>query len=542
SGILDMNLRQGNTGKKEYTAQASLIGLDIAAEGPLNGAHTSSFLANYRYSTVGLLSALGVDFGGEAIGFQDFSFGLNVDQKNGGNFTIFGLWGSSKNDFERDSAEWEEDKDRYEILYRSKTYAFGMTYNAPVSRGNIFVGLAYSASDQSRNADASMQNDVNDYRLLFDHFAQDNAILSGNIKYTAKAGNKSSWEIGTMTNYLRNDIDALKAIGCLACLFRDETSFGGSTDGVLLQPYANWNTVINSTVSFNAGVRYLNYTYSSANSIEPRIQITVKPAPLSAIDIAYSLVSQLQTPQVYLAQNNDDLGFTKAHHVDLAYRQTLSNDLQLRGNMFYQSLFDVPVENDPGSTFSVLNLVENIAPADLVNDGKGENYGVEVTLEKLFFGHQYFLAGASYYDSKYTAGDGIKRNTRFNGNYTVNGVYGKEWKNAEKGRTVGVNLRLLYLGGLRESDVLVNASQAAYETVYDTADPFNRKLKDYMRLDARLSFKKNKPGYTRTFAIDIQNLTGRENEAYHYYDFTQQKIVTKFQLGLIPVLAYRIDF
>jgi hypothetical protein len=202
----------------------------------------------------------------------------------------------------------------------------------------------------------------------------------------------------------------------------------------------------------------------------------------------------------------------------------------------------VPVEDDATSTFSVLNLMEAIPSGQLVNEGTGENYGVDITAEKYFFGKNYMLVGGSYYESKYTGGDGIKRNTRFNGNYTLNAVYGKEWTKESKNRTIGLNTRLLYLGGLRESSVSVPDSQSGGESRYDSTDPFNNKLGDYFRIDLRLSFKKNKPGYTRTFAIDIQNLTSQQNEAYHYYDFYQQKVVTKYQLGIIPVIVYRIDF
>jgi hypothetical protein len=80
------------------------------------------------------------------------------------------------------------------------------------------------------------------------------------------------------------------------------------------------------------------------------------------------------------------------------------------------------------------------------------------------------------------------------------------------------------------------------DTEYEQGSGFPQQFKDYFRVDLRLSFRKNKPNYTRTFAIDIQNLTGQQNEAYMYYDFQQAKVVTKYQLGIIPVLVYRIDF
>jgi hypothetical protein len=67
-------------------------------------------------------------------------------------------------------------------------------------------------------------------------------------------------------------------------------------------------------------------------------------------------------------------------------------------------------------------------------------------------------------------------------------------------------------------------------------------MKDYFRVDLRLNWRKNKKRYTRTIAIDIQNVLNVQNEAYHYYDHVKEKVTTQYQLGLIPVLVYRIDF
>ena len=64
-GIMDMNLRNGNRHRHEFTAQAGLLGLDLAAEGPLFQEGKNSYLVNYRYSTVGLLGQMGISFGDE---------------------------------------------------------------------------------------------------------------------------------------------------------------------------------------------------------------------------------------------------------------------------------------------------------------------------------------------------------------------------------------------------------------------------------------------------------------------------------------------
>jgi hypothetical protein len=67
-------------------------------------------------------------------------------------------------------------------------------------------------------------------------------------------------------------------------------------------------------------------------------------------------------------------------------------------------------------------------------------------------------------------------------------------------------------------------------------------LKDYFRTDFRIYWKWNKPKRSTTFSIDIQNVLNRKNEAYQYFDQVQQQVVTKEQLGLIPLVAYRWSF
>jgi hypothetical protein len=549
SGIVDMRLREGNKSRWEYTAQASLIGMDLSAEGPLNKSKSTSLLVNYRYSTVGLLSLAGVNFGDEAITFQDLSFNLNTDLKNNGKLTFFGFWGDSKNDFDvKPADEWEEDKDKYDITYGAQTAGAGVNFSIPAGRGKFSAGVAYSSSDQGRDAMLSQEASPFDRTLLFEQYQLDKAIASASLRFKTPLTDKINWDVGLMANYLVDDLFSFRAVGCPGCATRTEREVAGNTEGVLLQPFTNFRITFSPEIVFDGGVRYLHYEFNNTSSIEPRANLKWIPTRESSFDLSYSLVSQLQLPIVYLTKDNEDLEMTKSSHLDLSYSRSISDDFSLRSGIFYQYLFHVPIINDPFSTFTTLNLMEGQPAVSLTNIGAGENYGVDVTLDKQFFGNHYFLLGGSYYQSKYKAGDGKKRDTRFNGNYTFSGVYGKEWTKTSKKRTIGLNTRVLYLGGLRRTPVDVDASINQGETVYRTSDtfvlidPYPEKLDDYFRLDLRLSFRKDKTRYTRTFAIDIQNLTSQQNEAYQYYDFTQSKVVTKYQLGIIPVLVYRIDF
>jgi hypothetical protein len=314
-------------------------------------------------------------------------------------------------------------------------------------------------------------------------------------------------------------------------------------EGVLFQPFTNFSTLLSEKFSVDLGVRYLHFTYSKgSDAIEPRILMNYQVNTSSLFSASYGLVSQQQLPHIYVASGNNNLSLSKAHHAEVSYRKKWDQGLTISPVVFYQRLFDVPVEADPSSTFSVLNLLDGLAPGNLINAGTGENYGITLTAEKSFFENHYFLLGGSYYQSTYKTNGDETYSTRFDGKYTFNAVYGREWARPEKNRVIGLNTRLLYLGGLRTSPVHETDSEANNVTVYDESRPFEEKLGDYFRIDLRVSFRKNNPGYTRTFAIDIQNLLSQENEAYPYYDFVQQKAVTKLQLGIIPVLVYRIDF
>lgn len=540
SGVVDMSLRDGNKNRDEYTAQASLLGLDLSAEGPLDSGRNISYLANYRYSTVGLLSALGVDFGDEQIGFQDLSFTIHASLRPGEQLSLFGFGGASANRFEaKPPDEWEVDKDRYNIDYNALTFGGGINYIRTATSGKLFIGAAYSSSDQSRLS--TLQNPpAFELNVPSEDLDWRHNLLSTRVEYDFIIPGKNVLQLGIMTNYQNDQFYSSRESGCRPCEFITTETLTGTGEGLLLQPHLAWSAYISEELQLNTGVRYVYYTYNDAQSIEPRLGLTWAVSPLSSVGVAYSLVSQVQLPQVYFRDGNENLGFTKSHHLDASFSQSFKNDVIFKSNIYYQRLFDIPVTSVP-SAFSAINLLEELPPGELINAGTASNYGINLTIEKFFFNKTYVLAGGSYYESKYKGSDGVERDTRFNGNYTLNAVYGREWSSTSRNRVIGLNLRSLWLGGLRMSRIL-EQSATSPETVYDVNDPFTEKLSDYFRIDLRLSHRKNHPGHTRTIALDIQNVANLQNEAWQYYDKTQSKNVTQYQLGIIPVLVYRIDF
>jgi len=81
-----------------------------------------------------------------------------------------------------------------------------------------------------------------------------------------------------------------------------------------------------------------------------------------------------------------------------------------------------------------------------MTSSSGRNAGIDITVEKFLTKQYYYLATISLFESKYRRGDGIERNTRFNTNYVMNFLGGKEWTFKEK-NIVGVNLKASISGG-----------------------------------------------------------------------------------------------
>ena len=532
SGVMDMKLRAGNKNKMQYTAQASLIGMDLAAEGPIGNSKRTSFVANYRYSTVGLLSKMGVNFGDEVIDFQDFSFHLNQSQKKGGSLSVFGFGGLSSNKFKAKPAdEWKEEKDRYDINYESKVYGIGFVNQFKShSRINFSMGGSLSGQTQERNS----QSQLVPYPYIYsEQYSSNKVLFSSFLKTLWQVNQGGILETGIMANFLDNKLESTTVTPLYFDTFYPGVN--GKVSGMMLQPYANWSQLIANSWKLIAGIRYVNFSYNRAYSLEPRISLA-HYLRKGALTLSYGLTGQWQQLQTYLQLGNQDLGLTKAHQFSTEFKYTFAKDIKLVSSVYYHQVYNVPVR-PLELNYSTLNQLEDFSRQGLQNTGKGLNYGVEAYVEKKYYSQVYFMVSGSLYRSQYNA---VGYYTRFNGRFTSSFLAGKEWKN--KRNAFGVNSRILYLGGLREAPIDGVLSAAVGNTQYNYQNGYAVQLPDYFRTDLRLSWRKDKVGYTRTFSVDIQNLLNTQNVAYHYFDTFLQAVTTKYQLGIIPVLVYRVEF
>lgn len=549
-GLFDMRLRKGNDKKREFTAQAGLLGIDLSAEGPFSKNSKASYLVNYRYSFTGLLGLMGVKFGTESIAFSDLAFNINLPTSNAGTFTWFGMYGRSSNSAEppSDPAEIESSKDYNIINYKSSMLATGLTHELNIGTNSSWRNVvAFSTKGNTRTELVYIQN-IKDFSgpVEDDLF---NTRLSISSIFKTKIGKNQTLKLGA---YFTKITDSTLHANLLSF----EPYYIAKLDSWLVQPFFNYTANINENLRLDLGLNYQMLSFNKTNSLEPRASLNYNFNAKNSLSFGYALQGQMQPvmaygslPGTYLHRpGNRNLLFSKAHHYTLAYNHRLSESLFFKAEAYAQYHFNVLTTKQP-SSLAGHNIYDDFLLTDaLGNDGKAENKGIELSLEKTFVKNTYFLVSGTLYDVKYFGSNQIWTTGRFDGGFATSATLGKEWpwNNTKKNRIVGANLRAFYRGSYNESPVALPQSIKNQTTIYNNnADQiFTQSLPNYFRTDLRLSVKRQKENYTRILSLDIQNVLNTQNVAYYYYDWyiAPNEVSKKYQLGLIPVLNWRVEF
>ena len=241
---------------------------------------------------------------------------------------------------------------------------------------------------------------------------------------------------------------------------------------------------------------------------------------------------------------NKNLDLLKSTHYVLAYNVKLNDNLRFCVEPYYQKLTNIPVS--PNGYVSTINMQNDVFFNEaLVSKGSGRNIGVDLTIERFLYNGFYYLATASIFDSKYTAADGITRNTRFNKNYVFNLLVGKEWSvGKNKNNIHSANIRLNYLGGNRKDAIDEQASIIEKEVVYGETggNAFDKKYQDVPVFSFTVSYRTNKPKYSSVWSLQILNLTSAQEYSNDFYSLKTGKVETKYDGIMVPNLSYRIEF
>jgi len=328
----------------------------------------------------------------------------------------------------------------------------------------------------------------------------------------------------------------------------------------ITQNYINWKYRITENLTFVHGIHNLNVHWNSKSTLENRSAISWKFADSWKLNAGFGNHSMMESVHHYFTRATDsdgktylpnaDLDLLKADHFVLGIEKKLSSNIRFKMEAYYQELYNIPVAKNQESAFSTLNEDLDFQYLELVNEGTGKNYGLEFTIERYFQNNYYYLANLSIFESKFTSLDGIERDTRFNGKYIANFLFGKEFPSLGKNDNQSLTLNLkAFVGGAKPTTPLLRDESGnllvdpANNQFYDHSKEFEYRLDDLYQITLSASYKWNKKKATHELFINLDNLTNTKGKISEYYDVSESDSVGNLtQFGIFPNLMYRVYF
>jgi len=563
SGVFDLNMRAGNNQTNEFVAQVGFNGFEVGAEGPFSKNSKASYLINYRYATSALMKKIGIESGtGTAIPqYQDLSFKLNFPSVKFGKLSLIGIGGLSYIELhETDIAEAEKNDDSnynyggVDLDFGSDMGIIGLSHLYFFNERTRLETFLYVTGTKLTTYIDSLRFDAENKIIPNSNYTY-YGINATEVKYSASTHLKTKFNAKNNTEfgvyYDLYNITLLDSVLDSPNGFRRNYDIDG--DVSLLRAYAQWQHRFNDKATLNTGVYTQYVDINEEISVEPRLGFKYKFNDKNSFSLGYGMHSQSQPRHYYFVQTklndgsliftNKNLKLTKSHQFVIAYDALLSKDFRIKSEIYYQSLYDVPVSpNYP--EFSMINTGDSFGGAvadSLITQGTGTNYGVELTVEKFFNKGYYFLATMSVFESKYKGYSKIERNTAFNGNFVGNLLGGYEFK-IGKHHALTADLRLVYAGGKRYVPIDINTSITENRTEYDWTEAYENRWDNYFRTDLRIGFKMNGKRFNQEWAIDLQNVTGNKNIYSQSYNPRTNSVSYDYQTGFYPMFLYRIQF
>lgn len=545
AGIFDMSMRTGNSQNYEHAFQLGVWGLDLASEGPISKKNNSSYLLNYRYSFSGLSDAIsGTD---EGLNYQDLAFKFNFPTKKAGNFTVWGLGlldkVLQKNEENPENWEYTSDKQKSDNTFTKGMFGIG---HKIYCRQNSYIKTSLATTYTKVHAIIDQADDKMFFHRMADMKNTNTDIILNSYlhsKISKRHFNRTGFTITRMSYDLdfniSDDFGLYKPMHQIADGSHTDFTFSAFTSSVFS---------LHKNIDASIGLTGQYFGLNNHWTLEPRFSIKWKLQKNQTLSFAYGLNSTRSRLDYYYVQTaktgnklvNKDLDFSKAHHFSLSYGNRITDNLYLKIEPYFQYLYSIPVE--PNSSFSILNYNGYGLDKMLINNGKGRNYGLDITLERYLRNGWYALLTGSLFKSEYMGGDNVWRNTRMDQRFITNGLVGKEWifgKN--KNKVFSANIRLTYQGGYRYTPIDNEKSQIEHGIKEDEAHAYSLKLPNSFTTDLTLRLRVNKKKIAHEFSFMILNANGFKQTGYAY-NIATNAIEEKRYAPIIPSISWKIYF
>lgn len=568
SGVFDINFRNGNNQKHEFSATLGVFGLEASAEGPFRKGG-ASYLVNYRYSLFALIQLLNLDVGTNALPqYQDLTFKLNFPSQKLGNISVFGMVGYGESAF---LDEFNDPNDPFaeqgvDFRLRSFSGVVGASHQKILSKRSylnttISTNFSFYNSDRdsvlvdlldSNNITNKAYYDVNEIQIIPGISSYINTKINRSVQI--RYGLKSYFYLVDI-----NDFDILDS---------NTNKNDYLYDGLLWDGQGFFESKIKFsrawTMNLGLMAQYMSLNNTSY-AIEPRFSLAYQPSLPHRFTLGYGWHSKFvpfvmlflvdQNPDGTYDTGNQDLDFIRSHHFELGYQWQFAREWRFKTELFGQYLTNIPIQ-ESSSSYSLINYgTFSLYPelTDLQSTGLSYNYGADVTVEK-FFSHGYYghVAG-TYFRSMYQGSDEIWRNTANDVQYIVQFVGGKEFKiGAKKMNVITLDFRLHHHGGRPYIPIDLDASIASGQEIRDEDNAYSVRAKPYTRLDLKIGARFNGRRVSHYIYLDMMNFSGLigglagtdafENELQFTFDSNTNEIRRSTQFGFFPLFFYQLQF
>lgn len=510
--VINMHLHSST--EKEIRYKAGLIGLEAGGAFPVG--KRGMLDMNARYSFTGLLAAMGVDFGGEKISFQDavvsYSYqGIRHELK------IFYWGGLSENEFNQVEIrdEREKFKDFFDVDFRTLLSGAGIKSNLRISSATRWengISYSYSGTEYSRKGEFGGTHIV----LALD---EDIQVLSVFSELSSRHSQSFSSKAGI--NYTLREI----------------TSFGPFNKENYIRPYLSGDIGFGPGLSFQPGIE-VRYSLMD-EELYPGYRATLQwNARFGLVHAGYrhshghALHNTLQSEES--RPYKTDKWETGWNH--------RAGDHALSLTLFYQELDQLPVYFIEDGFVNIADRSDLAFGEVLHQQGAAKNYGLEASWNWRFRSLN-FAFNQTLYKSETSLDGSAYQVGRFDGRHISHLIMSKEVIKEKRGknRIWNFSVRGTWQGGLLEPEINTTDSEEFLTTIFENPGSYILPLPDYKRIDISISRVLANPRSKWRFALDIQNAFGFENIAYHYYDPFLHSIEAQQHLGIIPVLSVQFS-
>ncbi len=535
SGVFDLRFRRGNNEKREWMAQLSVVGIDVASEGPI-GKNGGSYRAGARYSTLELLLKSGlinINSGNFKPAYRDLNYTIDIPLKKAGLLTFWGLAGAN---------DTEDEKLTTKDYSNSNMGAFGLSYKLPFKKGHLSTVLALTT--ESANV-SKIENISNAWKTTRDQlYRYPNIRLNATYvyKWNASLSAKFGINVSQLSFELKDDRwDGKKIVNYLN---ESNSTYYVQQFGQIIK---KWTPAFQTTFGLHA----YQFELNQSKGIEPRMAISIENKSGGRFSVGIGWHSRIEPISTYLFkkyipngnffQPNKNIKPSQALHQVVSYDQRIGENTRLKVEAYIQNINQVPIDTALTGLFSLVNYTSGIPGQVLENTGKGINKGIELTLERFLADNFYYLVTASLFDSKFQNKDLVWRNTQFNNLFAGNILVGKDFTLAKQ-KSLSINLRYLLRGGNRYTPINLAESIKRNTTVSVQAKAFESQYPNFERYDFSLAYRINKLNHTWSFRLDLQNIFNANNIIEERYDSNVKGLTYRFALPLIPIISSQLEF